>query len=257
MKYLKKYESFEFHDIAYIGYFALSQLFIKYGSKYLLYKRNKKVFDEKMKDQFYSYYNWKMEEKGDLITVIRISKTNADNEPTFELNRKTREVKYIPKGFTVKLNKSDFDNLLNSILYTKEVSDTIEDCFIDLQDEGFKVELRSTDFRNKSFIVSVFNPGKYAGHGKEFKIGNIKRQLYEFVIRVEGSYNCKIDTNYKPSRMYEHDLIIISVDPLEFVRYGRNWSDEPIEDSRINNTNQSIETKYDYKTIELIIPFKK
>ena len=164
-KFIKTYEEFNWHDLAQpgnimvikmglyglVGYYAS-----KYLSKYLI---NKEVIS-KLKDPIYTkrYGNRLIEREGDLVKIYH----TLEKKEQFILNIKTREISYVDDNQTdkdgkkiqksAKLNDSDYKQLMDGIKFVEGLGD-IKELYQDLDDFGFNVEIRYTDFFRREFAL--------------------------------------------------------------------------------------------------------
>jgi hypothetical protein len=145
MKHIKLYEEFSYHDVLPWAYYGIGLIVSKYVSKYLLGRKNKEFYKEvigKMPGKWrskvdYASGRWVIEEKDGIVSVIKKQVMRPD-KLWFTIDKNKRIFTYISdiRSVTVKLSKSEMNSLVSDLNYTKEVSETIEDCFYDLSDEG-------------------------------------------------------------------------------------------------------------------------
>lgn len=263
MKHLKKYEEFDWQSISLwpaIG-MALGHLLAKYGGKYLLNKKRRDYFNKSMKDDLYTRGRWDVKEEGNLININK-KMFNGEIKPRYILDKQKREFTFISDTYplSIKLSKPDMDNMVNDLKWINEVSESIFDLFDDLKDEGFEVDLRSTDFTKRGITVvlhrkerredyaeyeidpefdEIVNQHRMASEPGEFNVLNYIEQIEDFISKVCGIYGVKIDDLYKENRIYYTGM-----------------SDETVLKSKdIDNLKNNIKNQ-DLLNVEfLVIPF--
>lgn len=265
MKHLKKYEEFDWHSILSnstfqtLSGFVISNILIRYGGKYLINKKRREYYEKSMKDDLYIRGKWRVSDNGNEITINK-EMYNGELKPRYIVNTKTREFQFISDTYpiSIKLSKTDLNNMINDLNWVKEVSESIEDFFHDLRDEGLEVELRSTDFINRGITIIVYKKeqtydynGDDAGYdsdggGRTFKLGNYMNQISELISKVEGLYNVKLDDNYKQDRLiYRNEYILKSKDINDINNTGN--AKLPPSQNDVNKAHINV----------LVIPFKR
>jgi hypothetical protein len=264
MNYLKKYEEFDWQSLIHnqtfqsIAGFVMSGLFVKFGSKYILNKKKRKYFEEIMSgksDRLYTSRSWEIKEDDKEIKVYKKKIFSNNAAAAYILNKKTREFRVISDTYpiTVKLSKSEFNEMLEDFHWTKNVYDSIEDTFYDLQDEGFDIFVKRVDFKFRSIIISLtkknhidYDEEEYDGYHYDggikrhsFDLMEIQQQLRDFISRIESTYDVKIDDNFKTNEINEFVINSNTVDILN------------------NNLKTPIKKYQLYSTTSLIIPFIK
>ena len=263
MKNIKTYEEFDWHALVTPGVgigiacYGIGSLLTKYGINFFLdYKKKKHLIDISTKeDGLYTNAKWKVVEEDDIITLSKHSHVQGKYAISFtvDINKRTFEYKSEIYPLKAKLDKKTFNLLLEGISFCKEVSESIEDCFYDLTDEGYIVSLHRIDFSRKSFVVRLCeNSGGF--FDKSMEIKKVAPLLGETIKRIVGQYDVKIDSDFKLNSIYEGDDVINSFDN-NIIRLNRGIIDLNVE----NPTGKGgDELQLSFKTLRtLAIPFIK
>jgi len=251
MKNLKTYEEFDwqtFSTYAPLVGATIGHLIAKYGGKYLISKKRREYFNKSMQNDLYTRGRWHVTEEGNEINISK-KMYNGDIKPRYVLNKETREFKFISDTYpiSVRLSTVDMNNMINDLKWVSEVSESIEDCFHELRDEGFEVELRYTDFTKRGITVILYRKERgddyfhidvdpeldevrhqyrLQRYGKNtFDVIDYIEQIKEFVNRVEGMYDVKLDDNYKQDRIYSDESILkkLDLDSLKNYNGTKSW----------------------------------
>jgi hypothetical protein len=261
--YLKTNEEINWHDIAPFGYYAIGALITKIGLN--LYSNKKKMDRYKnmiSKDSdTYTNSRWKVEENGDIISIKRISVNPNEETESFVVNKSTRDLEYKSSIYPlkVKISKEQLKDLLEGISFTKEVTESIDDCFYELKDEGYNVYLRSIDFSKKTFVINIYKEDR-----KLLNIIKISTLLNDILHRITNQYEVEVDKSFTPGRAYEKIIYLTEynngVVKLSSSRYLKTGD---IYDLNIDFQGNRYKYKYRYNLCDgfymnsLTIPFIK
>lgn len=266
MKYVKTYEEFDWHAFStyapLVGA-AVGHLIAKYGGKYLINKNKKEYFKKSMQDDLYTRGRWQIKEEGNEISINK-KMYNGDIKPRYIINKETREFKFISDTYPIiiKLSTSDLNNMINDLNWVNEVSESIEDCFHDLRDEGFEVELNATDFVKRGIVVLIHlksDSDDYFGDNK-FQLIDCLEQVKDIINKIEGMYGVKIDDTYKdPLRHHPvGEVILKSSDITNLEKNDINLLKQDNERAKeVGNTLMNVKDYRLFNIRTLLIPFKK
>lgn len=230
MKNLKTYKEFdivtESGTLIGIGIYGIGVLLAKIGSKLLLDKKNKQRFREMMGEEegLYTDRRWEIEENNDIISLTPIRYASSKSGPDYIIDKKNRTFEHKSDTYPlkVKLNEVEFKELLDGIYFTKEITESIDDCFYELKDGGYKVTLGRIDFSKKSFSIEiestspnsrVYDPTDdswylpteddeeeeiaFVNHGDEnISLDKLAPILDDCLYRIISQYDVKIDQGY-------------------------------------------------------------
>ncbi len=191
---LKTYEEFNWSpESSTIAGYVFSLLAAKIGSKLLLKKKERDSVKKMMKNSIYTTSSkWLISETGDLINI-----SNIDTKRVFTIDKKNRTIEYKSEIYPLKakLNKNDITEIVDSVYFAKDVSESIDDCFYDLVDEGFTVTLISLNFTKKAFAIKITLKGDRESWGRDrtIPIHQIGVQLNETLQKIIGQYDVVVD----------------------------------------------------------------
>lgn len=272
MSKLKTYEEFNWtpEDTGFLtkaAEYALYLIVFKLGSKLLTNKREKDRFREMMSGGMYTSSHWSISDVGGIISIRRVYGVGTDTpseKAFFTIDKKNRIFEYTSDStnynLKVKLSRSDLKETLDGVYFAKDVADSIDDCFYDLTDEGFKVSLSNLNFARKSFVVRVYLVGDKEswGRDKRFGLNKIGLQLDETLQKITGQYDVVIDENPEVSGFardghivtkYENGVITI----VPFQKIMTSSSSLLSDDIDLRNLNDSTLPKL--SITRLTIPF--
>ena len=223
MKNLKTYKEFdivtESGTLIGIGIYGIGVLLAKIGSKLLLDKKNKHRIREMMGEEegLYTDRRWEIEENNDIISLTPIRYASSKSGPDYIIDKKNRTFEHKSDTYPlkVKLNEVEFKELLDGIYFTKEITESIDDCFYELKDGGYKVTLGRIDFSKKSFSIEIestirSNPyddssWEVDGEGEilfmnqgdeNISLDKLAPILDDCLYRIISQYDVKIDQGY-------------------------------------------------------------
>ncbi len=238
MKNLKTYEEFDYSGLLPFAYYGIGMLITKIIIKFASDKRAKKFFTERMSESSFTEGRWKITEQNNIITLSK-----SDTFTFFiDKTKKTFEYKSDIFPFKVKLNTMEFDSLMDGINFTKEVSESIEDCFYELKDGGYDVNLGRIDFSKKTFYIEIIKvPCDYDDHYDEedyydinggypttnnISLEKIAILLDECLYRITNQYNVTINKNFKDefsSHRYDEQILYSYNNGIILLSNGENY----------------------------------
>jgi len=236
---IKKFEEFEWDVKSTVGAIVAGQYSLSYlidlAKKYTFRKIDRDYVKEMINDLF-DLNEWKIEEDSDKITITRNYKLPPSvvhsSNLIMILNKSNGSVRFPTITRThsngdktsnkeIKLNKKVFNRILEDVNWLKEVSDNIEECFIEVVDFGFKIIPKMSI---KTGIVKIFiypqSGEEITWFGNNHETGYAKKLTEEehlaisnSSMRCESMFDCKssIEKQSTESRKAHRDRIINDV----------------------------------------------
>ncbi len=223
---IKKFEEFEWDMKSTMGAIVAGQYALSYlidlAKKYTFRKIDSDYVRGKINDLF-DLKEWKIEEDRDKITITRdyklppstvhssnlimiLNKSNGSVQfPTSQVHHagrtatRTHSSDPSPSNKEIKLNKKAFNKILEDVNWLKEVSDNIEECFVEVVDFGFKIVPKMSI---KTGIVKIFiypqSGEKIRSFGGNHETGYAKKltederlAISNSSMRCESMFDCK------------------------------------------------------------------
>jgi len=240
MKNLKTYEEFDYSGLLPFAYYGIGMLLVKLGIKFADNKRAKNFFQKMMSDNTYTNGKWIISEENNIISL---SKSKAISF-YIDKNKKTFEYKSDVYPFKIKLNKLEFDKLIDGINFSKEVNESIDDCFYDLKDVGYYVSLDRIDFSKNSFSISIIKIPSTTSDEEDYdeedyydidggypttnniSLEKIAILLDDCLYRITHQYNVTIDKNFKDefsSHRYDEQILYSYNNGVILLSNGENY----------------------------------
>lgn len=190
--------------LGWLGMYFANKLYKKYSKK----KLNRDYFKSAMnKDGTYTNRRWNIKENGDQI-ILKVDSKVTTGDVGFIIDKKNKTIEYESRStdfkWKVKLSDIEFTEIMSGINFAKEVIETIKDCFYELTDNGYRVELGRVDFNRKSFVVDVIKEhrrqhadGTYAMVAKNISFTEMGPFLEDVLYRITSQYGVEIDKEFK------------------------------------------------------------
>lgn len=211
MKNIKTYEQFEWGVFTSLlaGGFLINYILSKALNKWLDYKNFKSIIN----DQLYTESKWELSYEDDIINIYG----NVDRQ--FKIDKKNKTFEYINdiRPLKVKLNNKKMKEILSGVEFIKKISESIEDCFYELQDEGFIVKLYKTDFKRKSFLIKIIKDENLS-YINFIKIAPL---LEEVLHKITSFYGVKL---IKPEKLFFREDYYVSDYKEEYVKIENSIS---------------------------------
>lgn len=225
---IKKFEEFEWDMKSTMGAIVAGQYALSYlidlAKKYTFRKIDRGYVRGMINDLF-DLKEWKIEEDRDKITITRdyrlppsvvvvhssnlimvLNKSNGSVQfPTSQAHHagrtatRTHSSDLSSSNKEIKLNKKVFNKILEDVNWLKEVSDNIEECFVEVVDFGFKIVPKMSI---KTGIVKIFiypqSGEEITSFGGNHETGYAKKLTEEEILaisnssmRCESMFDCK------------------------------------------------------------------